>query len=232
MTLEHMREAQKLAVQLLHKPKLWLVLAVLGLVPILNIAALGYYARVAVEGGQGLPALRPLDRSLLLGLKVLAVMIAYGFLALLVAILVLIGMLSATPLGTYGYAAAYSPLVELYVFLLAVLLAVAIFVALGIPIALVLAAKRGVLVALNPVNSWRVIRKVGLGEYLAYFVVGLSIELATLFLPATAISLFGVTGYLATLALLIAAAPPIGVFLWRWGGLIVEQGEGAVQHPQ
>jgi len=227
-----MREAQRLAAQLLRKPKLWLALALLDLVPILNIAVLGYYARVAVEGGQGLPALRPLGRSFVLGLKVLAVMIAYGFLALLVAILVLIGTLSATPLGAYGHTALYNPLVELYAFLLAALFAVAIFAALGIPIALVLTAKRGVLAALNPVNSWRIIRRVGLGEYLAYFVVGLSIELAMMFLPATAISLFGVAGYLATLALLIAAAPPIGVFLWRWGGLIVEQGEGAVQHPQ
>jgi len=227
MTLEHMREAQKLAVQLLHKPKLWLVLAVLGLVPILNIAALGYYARVAVEGGQGLPALRPLGRSLVLGLKILAILLVYGFLALLVVIFVLIGILSATPLGAYGHVVAYSPLIELYTFLLAVLLAVVIFVALGVPIALVLAAKRGVLAALNPINSWRIIRRAGIGEYLTYVVVELSIELTMLFLPATATSLFGVAGYLTTLALLIAATPLIGVFLWRWGGLIVEQAEQA-----
>jgi len=227
MSLDNMRKAQSLAFQLVRRPKLWLALAVLDLVPILNILALGYYARVAAEGGQGLPALRPLGRSSVLGLKVLTVMVAYGFLALLVAILVLIGALSATPLGTYGHMALYNPLVELYVFLLAALLAVVIFAALGIPIALVLTAKHGVLAALNPINSWRVIRKAGLGEYLAYFVVGLSIELAMMFLPATAISLFGAAGYLTTLVLLILIAPFIGVFVWRWGGLIVEQAEQA-----
>jgi len=222
-----MREAQRLVVHLLRKPKLWLTLAVLDLVPILNVATLGYYARVAAEGGQGLPSLRPLGRSFVLGLKVLAVMIAYGLLVLLVALFLSIGILSATPLGTYGHVAAHNPLIELYAFLLAMLLAIAISVALGAPIALVLAAKRGVLAALNPANSWRIIRRAGLGEYLTYVVVGLSIELTMLFLPATATSLFGVAGHLTTLALLIAATPLIGVFLWRWGGLIVEQAEQA-----
>jgi len=223
--LSNIRKAQSFASQLMHRPKLWLALAVLDLVPILNVAALGYYARVAAEGGQGLPSLRPLGRSFVLGLKVLAVMAAYGILTFLVAFFLSIGILSATSLGTYGHVAAYNPLIELYAFLLAMLLAIAILVALGTPIALVLVAKHGVLAALNPANSWRIIRRAGLGEYLAYVAVGLSIGLATLFLPATATSLFGVVGYLITLVLLILVEPIIGVFLWRWGGLIVEQSE-------
>jgi len=227
MSLDNMRKAQSLAFQLVRRPKLWLALAVLDLVPILNILALGYYARAAVEGGQNLPALRPLSRSLVFGLKILAILLVYGFLTLLVTIFVLIGILSATPLGAYGHVVAYSPLIELYTFLLAVLLAIVIFVVLGVPIALVLAARRGVLAALNPINSWRIIRRAGLGEYLTYVVVGLSIELTMLFLPAMATSLFGVAGHLATLALLTVVAPLIGVFMWRWGGLIVERSEGA-----
>jgi len=219
MPLSNMSEAQKFAAQLLRKPKLWLLLAVLNVIPVLNILALGYFARVAAEMTQEPPSLRPLSKTFVLGLKVLAVMLIYGIL-LVVLLVLLLGLPFALVAAHELYG---NPFAVAYIALAAALLAVVLLAALGVPIALVLAARRGVLAALNPTNSWRIIRRVGIGEYIAYVIVAASLGLLSL-LPATGAATFGPAGYVALLLLLILAMPLIGVFLWRWGGLIVERG--------
>jgi len=221
MSLKNMIEAQRFATQLLHKPKLWLLLVVLNVIPVLDILALGYFARVAAEITQEPPPLRPLGRTFVLGLKVLAVMLIYGI--LLIGLLTLLLGLSFAIAMPMAYGLYSNPLVVAYIVLAAVLLAVVLLAVLGVPIALVLAARRGVLAALNPANSWRIIRRAGVGEYIAFIIVATSFGLLS-FLPAVGAVLFDVAGYVAFLILLALAMPLIGAFLWRWGGLIVEQG--------
>jgi len=180
MPLGNMSEAQKFAAQLLRKPKLWLLLAVLNVIPVLDILVLGYFARVAAEVTQEPPPLRPLGRTFVLGLKVLAVMLIYGML-LIVLLVLLLGMsfaIVAAPNGLYS-----NPLAVAYTALAAALLAIVLLAVLGVPIAPVLAARRGVLAALNPANSWHIIRRAGVGEYIAYVIVATSLGLLSL-LPA------------------------------------------------
>jgi len=224
VSLENARKAWELAARLPGRPKLWLALAALSPVPILNILALGYFARVAAEETQDLPPLRPLGRTLVLGLKVLAVAFAYGALAVAATALVLFAALSALPPGARVFLAAYGGLLLGLAALLAALVLLALFAALGVPVALIIAARRGVLAALNPANSWRVIRRAGLGEYLAYLAATALFGLSSL-LPAAGAALFGAAGYVALLLLFLLAAPVIGVFLWRWGGLMVGRAE-------
>jgi len=221
MSFENLGKAQNFASQLLRRPRLWLTLAVLNIVPILNLIALGYFARVAAELQQEPPTLRPLGRAFVLGLKVLAVMFVYGILTIIIAVFAAIAMFSATaptePL-------IYDPLAGLLIAIIAVVLALVLLALLGVPIALIVTARRGVLAALNPLNSWRVIRRAGIGEYIVYLVVILSFALVS-FLPTTAVALFGLAGYVAILIALILAAPLMEVFLWYWGGLMVQKAE-------
>jgi len=207
---EGVREAKKAAGQVLRRPKLWLALLALSVIPILNLAVLGYFARVAVEQSNGIPTLRPLGRSLILGLKVLASALVYTLIALLLAVPMLFALvLVLVPATTIPI---YSEYAVLGIILAAVALTGIVFVVLGVPIALILAAKRGVAASLNPVNSWRIIRRVGVGEYLAF-------ALATLL--AGALSLLP----LPLLIIVAIFTPPIEVFLWRWGGLMVARAE-------
>jgi len=223
MPFDNMSEAQRFAVRLLHKPKLWLLLAVLNIIPVLNILALGYFARVAAELPQEPPTLRPLGRAFVLGLKVLATTLVYGILTIITTVFAVIAMFSAAmPVAL----PVYDSSVELLIAIVAVALAVVLLAVLGVPIALIVAARHGVLAALSPLNSWRIIRRVGLGEYSAYLIVTLSFTLLS-FLPATATVLFGLAGYVVALIALVLAAPLVEALLWYWGGLIVQRAESA-----
>jgi len=237
MLLEDIRRSIGFTMRLLRRPKLWLTLAALYAVPILNIAALGYFARVAAEASQEPPPLRPLSRAFVLGLRVLTVMLAYGLLAIAVAALTLIVAFS----NPVSVVSTYGPHGEASVALVAILFTVAL---LGMPVALAVAARRGVEAALNPMNSWRIIFNIGLGEYLAYLAAALSLRLLMLMLAAaialpmliwsepTAWGTFEApeaTVRLAMLIPLILAEPPMEIFLWRWSGLIVEWGEGITE---
>jgi len=219
MPLSNMSEARKFAAQLLRRPKLWLLLAALNIIPVLDILALGYFARVAAEVPQEPPPLRPLGRTFVLGLKVLAVMLVYGTLIAVVAVLAAIPIYSVAVQTEHGLLPIYDPLAELFIAITIVIFAMALLAALGVPIALIVAARRGVLAALNPLNSWRIIRKAGIGEYVAYLVVVLSFALLS-FLPATGAALLGLAGYATTLIVLVLVAPVVEAFLWYWGGLM------------
>jgi len=223
--LDNARNAWELATQLPRRPKLWLALAALSPVPVLNILVLGYLARVAAEETQDPPPLRPLGRTFVLGLKVLAVALAYSALAAFVALLALAAALSALPPGARAFLAAYGGLLLELAALLTALILLMLFAALGVPVALVIAARRGVRAALNPVNSWRVIRRAGIGEYLAYLAAVALFGLSSL-LPGVGAAVFGAAGYVALLLLFLLIAPVAGAFLWHWGGLMVGRAEG------
>jgi len=184
-------------------------LAALGAVPLVNLVAVGYYARAAAEMPQTLPTLRPLGRALVLGLKAAAALLVYGFFTYLAAM---------STLGTLYFAAGWSnPALILAVPALMAALAVA----LGVPVALVVAVRRGVVVALNPANSWRIIRRAGVGEYLAYAATALLFTLAGLYLPLIAL-VISPAALLAVAVALIFASPLMGLTLWRWGGHILQ----------
>jgi len=221
---DNVGKAQNFAAKLLHRPKLWLLLAALNIIPLVNILALGYFARVAAELPQEPPPLRPLSRAFVLGLKVLATLLAYGILVIIIAVLVAVAALSATAPVAYEPLPIYDRPTELLIATAAIILAVALLAVLGVPIALIVVARRGVLAALNPINSWRVIRRASIGEYLAYLVVIASFGLLSL-LPEKVVALFGLAGYVVALVALILVAPLIEAFLWYWGGLIVQSAE-------
>jgi len=235
--LENIRRSIGFTIRLLRRPKLWLLLAALYAVPILNIVALGYFARVAAETSQELPPLRPLGRAFVLGLRVLAVMLVYGLVAIVVAAFTLLIAFS----NPVSVVSTYGPYGEVSVALVAILFTVAL---LGMPVALAVAARHDIAAALNPMNSWRIIFNIGLGEYLAYLAAALSLRLLTLILVTVVLMPILVwsvptaggtfeapeaTVRLAMLIPLILAEPPMESFLWRWGGLIVEQGEGVTK---
>jgi len=204
-----LRESVRYALQLRRRPLLWLVLAAIGAVPLLNLVAVGYYARTAAEMPQTPPTLRPISRALLLGLKAAAVLLIYGFFLYLAAL---------STLGALYYAAGWG---DPSLILLVPALVAALAVALGVPVAFVVAAKRGVIAALNPANSWRIIRRAGVGEYLAYAATALSLALAGLYLPLLAL-LISPAALVATAIALTFASPLIGLALWRWGGHILQ----------
>jgi len=207
-----LRESVSYALQLRRRPLLWLALAALGAVPLLNLVAVGYYARAAADMPQTLPTLRPIGRALVLGLKAAAVMLIYGFFMYLAAM---------STLGVVYFAAGWrNPSLILAVPALMASLAVA----LGVPVALVVAVKRGVTAALNPANSWRIIRRAGVGEYLAYAATALLFTAAGLYLPLLAL-LIGLAALLAVAVALTLAGPLMGLALWRWGGHIVQTGQ-------
>jgi len=204
-----LRESVSYALQLRRRPLLWLVLAALGVVPLLNLVAVGYYARVAAEMPQTLPPLRPIGRALVLGLKAAAVMLIYGFFTYLAAM---------STLGVVYFAAGWrNP--SLILAMPALMAAFA--VALGVPVALVVAVRRGVVAALNPANSWRIIRRAGVGEYLAYAATALLFTAASLYLPILAL-VIGPAALAAVAVALTLAGPLMGLALWRWGGHIVQ----------
>jgi len=204
-----LRESVRYALQLRRRPLLWLVLAALGAVPLLNLVAVGYYAKAAAEMPQTLPALRPISRALVLGLKAAAVLLVYGFFLYLAAM---------STLGALYYAAGWG---DPSLILLVPLLVAAFAVALGVPVALVVAVRRGVAAALNPANSWRIIRRAGVGEYLAYATTALLFTLAGLYLPILAL-LISPAALLAVAVAMVAASPLIGLAMWRWGGHILQ----------
>jgi len=196
------------ALQLRRRPLLWLALAALGAVPLLNLVAVGYYARAAADMPQTLPTLRPIGRALALGLKAAAVLLIYGFFTYLAAM---------STLGVVYFAAGWRD--PSLIFLVPALMA-ALAVALGVPVALVVVVRRGVIAALNPANSWRIIREAGVGEYLAYAATALTFALAGLLLPILAL-LIGLAALAVMAVALILASPLIGFTLWRWGGHIL-----------
>jgi len=207
-----LRESVSYALQLRRRPLLWLALAALGAVPLLNLVAVGYYARAAAEMPQTLPTLRPIGRALALGLKAAAVMLIYGFFTYLAAM---------STLGVVYFAAGWR---NPSLILLVPALMAALAVALGVPVALVVAVKRGVTAALNPANSWRIIRRAGVGEYLAYAATALTFALAGLLLPILAL-VISPAALLAVAVALTLAGPLMGLALWRWGGHIVQTGQ-------
>jgi len=204
-----LRESVRYALQLRRRPLLWLALAALGVVPLVNLVAVGYYARVAAEMPEKLPTLRPLGRAFVLGLKVATALLVYGFFLYLAAM---------STLGVLHYAAGWG---DPSLILLVPLLVAAFAVALGVPVALVVAVRRGVIAALNPANSWRIIRRAGVGEYLAYAATALSLALAGLYLPILAL-LISPAALAAAAVALIVASPLMGLTLWRWGGHILQ----------
>jgi len=203
-----LRESLRYALQLRRRPLLWLALAALGAVPLVNLLAVGYYARAAAEMPQTLPTLRPIGRALVLGLKAAAVLLIYGFFFHLAAM---------STLGVLYYAAGWR---DPSLILAVPALMAALAVALGVPVALVVAVRRGVAAALNPANSWRIIRRAGVGEYLAYAATALSLALAGLYLPLLAL-LISPAALVATAVAMVAASPLIGLAMWRWGGHIL-----------
>jgi len=215
MPLSDAIDAMDFAWQLLYRPKLWFILAVLNAIPILNLIALGYFARVAAELPEEPPPLRPLGRAFILGLKVLVVALAYGILLFIIA-----AVIGAAAFFT----SLLSPSAELLIVAAAVATAVVLLAALGVPIALIIAARRGVLVALNPVNSWRTIRRAGIVDYLAYLAAMVLIGLLSI-LPTILLAHLDFSGYIISSIVLFLAAPLIGAFLWYWGGLIVQRAE-------
>jgi len=204
-----LRESVRYALQLRRRPLLWLALAALGAVPLLNLLAVGYYARAAAEMPQTLPTLRPLSRALVLGLKAAAVLLIYGF---------FLDLAAMSTLGALYYAAGWRD--PSLILLVPVLMAV-LAVALGVPVAFVVAVRQGVAAAFNPANSWRLIRRVGVGEYLAYAATALSFTLAGLYLPILAL-LISPAALAASAVALILASPLMGLTLWRWGGRILQ----------
>jgi len=207
-----LRESASYALQLRRRPLLWLALAALGAVPLVNLVAVGYYARVAADMPQTLPPLRPLGRALVLGLKAAAVMLIYGFFMYLAAM---------STLGVVYFAVGWrNPSLILAV----PALMAAFAVALGVPVAFVVAVRQGVVATLNPANSWRIIRRAGVGEYLAYATTALLFALAGLYFPLLAL-LIGLAALAATAVALTFASPLMGLTLWRWGGRIVQIGQ-------
>jgi len=220
----HISESARYAARLARRPLLWLLLAALNLVPIANFIALGYYARAASAGD--LPPLRPLGRAFVLGVKVFAVLLAYGFIIFFAAMYAFVAVMQAAqsmPLDE-RLLAAFTAL-----FGTVALLALA----LGVPVALPAAARYGAAKALNPAHNWRIIRAVGLAEYLAFSTATALFSATELFLYIAA-ALAGLPGLVATLVALILAAPLVYLMLWKWAGLMLdatEQRTGAPEGP-
>jgi len=218
---QHIRESACYAALLARRPLLWLLLAALNLVPIANFIALGYYARAASAGD--LPPLRPLGRAFVLGVKIFAVLLAYGFIIFFAAMYAYIAVILATqsmPLAD-RLLAAFAAL-----FGTAALLALA----LGVPVALPAAARYGAAKALNPAHNWRIIRAAGLAEYLAFSATAALIGGAELLLYVAA-ALTSPAAELAVLVALILAAPPMYLMLWKWAGLILDAAEQRTGAP-
>ena len=214
---QHIRESACYAALLARRPLLWLLLAALNLVPIANFIALGYYARAASAGD--LPPLRPLRRAFVLGVKIFAVLLAYGFIIFFAAMYAYIAVILAAPQSM--------PLADRLLAAFAALFGTAalLALALGVPVALPAAARYGAAKALNPAHSWRIIRGAGLAEYLAFSAAAALLSVADELLLYVAWALAGLPGLVATLIAVILAAPLIYLMLWKWAGLILEMAE-------
>jgi len=104
--------------------------------------------------------------------------------------------------------------------------------ALGVPVALPAAARYGAAKALNPAHNWRIIRAVGLAEYLAFSLAVTIFAVDDLLIYVAALA--GLPGVIAVLIALILTAPLVYLMLWKWGGLILdtaEQRAGAPGNP-
>jgi len=219
---QHIRESARYAARLARRPLLWLLLAALGLIPIAGFIALGYYARAASTSG--LPPLRPLRRAFALGVKVFAVLLAYGFIIFFAAMYAFVAVVQA---------AQSMPLVDRLLAAFAALFGTAalLALALGVPVALPAAARYGAAKALNPANNWRIIRAVNLAEYLAFSAATALFSAAELLLYVAA-ALAGLPGLVATLVALILAAPLIYLMLWKWAGLMLDAAEQRADAPE
>jgi len=218
----HLSEAARYAALLARRPLLWLLLAALNLVPIANFIALGYYARAASAGD--LPPLRPLRRAFVLGVKIFAVLLAYGFIIFFAAMYAYIAVILAAPQST--------PLADRLLAAFAALFGTAalLALALGVPVALPAAARYGAAKALNPAHNWRIIRAAGLAEYLAFSATAALIGGAELLLYVAA-ALTSPAAELAVLVALILAAPPMYLMLWKWAGLMLDAAEQRTGAP-
>jgi len=219
---QHIRESARYAARLARRPLLWLLLAALNLVPIANFIALGYYARAASAGD--LQPLRPLRRAFVLGVKIFAVLLAYGFIIFFAAMYAYIAVILAAPQST--------PLADRLLAAFAALFGTAalLALALGVPAALPTAARYGAAKALNPAHNWRIIRAAGLAEYFAFFATAALIGGAELLLYVAA-ALTSPAAELAVLVAPILAAPPIYLMLWKWAGLILDAAEQRASAP-
>jgi len=218
----HLSESARFAARLARRPLLWLLLAALGLIPIAGFIALGYYARAASAGD--LPPLRPLRRAFVLGVKIFAVLLAYGFIIFFAAMYAYIAVILAAPQST--------PLANRLLAAFAALFGTAalLALALGVPAALPAAARYGAAKALNPAHNWRIIRAAGLAEYLAFSATAALIGGAELFLYVAA-ALTSPAAELAVLVALILAAPPMYLMLWKWAGLMLDAAEQRTGAP-
>jgi len=223
---QHISESARYAARLARRPLLWLLLAALGLIPIASFIALGYYARAATVSASDLPPLRPLGRAFVLGVKVFAVLLVYGFIIFFAAMYAFVAVVQA--------AQSMSPDERLLAAFAALFGTAALLaLALGVPVALPAAARYGAAKALNPAHNWRIIRAVGLAEYLA-FSAATALFSATELLLYVAAVLAGLPSLVATLVVLILAAPLVYLMLWKWAGLILdaaEQRTGAPGNP-
>jgi len=220
---QHVRESARYAARLARRPFLWLLLAALNLVPIAGFIALGYYARAAVASTSDLPPLRPLGRAFVLGVKIFAVLLAYGFIIFFAAMYAFVAVIQATQSmpPDERLLAAFAAL-----FGTAALLALA----LGVPVALPAAARYGAAKALNPANNWRIIRAAGLAEYLAFSLAVTIFAVDDLLIYVAALA--GLPGVIAVLIVLILTAPLVYLMLWKWGGLILDAAEQRTSAPE
>jgi len=220
---QHIRESARHAARLARRPLLWLLLAALNLVPIAGFIALGYYARAASAGD--LPPLRPLGRAFVLGVKIFAVLIVYGFIILFAAMYAF---------GAVMQTAQSMPLADRLLAAFAALFGTAalLALALGVPVALSAAARYGAAKALNPAHNWRIIRGASLAEYLAFSAAAALLSVVDELLLYVAWALAGLPGLVATLIAVILAAPLIYLMLWKWGGLILDTAEQRTGAPE
>jgi len=213
----HISESARYAARLARRPLLWLLLAAPNLVPIAGFIALGYYARAATVIASDLPPLRPLGRAFVLGVKVFAVLLAYGFIIFFAAMYAFVAVMQA---------AQSMPLDERLLAAFAALFGTValLALALGVPVALPAAARYGAAKALNPAHNWRIIRGAGLAEYLAFSATA-ALFGATDLLLYVAWALAGLPGLVATLIAVILAAPLVYLMLWKWAGLMLDTAE-------
>jgi len=218
---QHICKSARYAARLARRPLLWLLLAALNLVPIAGFIALGYYARAASAGD--LPPLRPLRRAFVLGVKVFAVLLVYGFISFFAAMYAFVAVVQA---------AQSMPLADRLLAAFAALFGTAalLALALGVPVALPAVARYGAAKALNPARNWRIIRAAGLAEYLTFSLTAALFGAADLLLYVAS-ALAGLPGLVATLIAVILAAPFMSLMLWKWAGLMLDTAEQRTDRP-
>ncbi len=204
------------------------ILIILDIIPIVNLIAIGYFAKAAREspGSNDVPRLEGYGEMFVQGLKVAVAVILYMIIPLVLimagAFTVALGLGSGWMMGTsYGWRMwALSPLgIILIIVGIVVAFFVAIIAAIGI-IHMIKLNSLGKAFAFNEIL--KIIGKIGWGRYLGWLII--------MFVLGMIVGTIGAIPYVGWLISLVIS-PIYGVFAARSAALIYTEGTTEGQYP-